>query len=199
MPLPATQEPVTIKEYLRREEAAVDRHEFHDGKILAMSVGTYRHSRINANLIRSIGNRLEGTPCFILESNMRVAITPRRRYLYPDATLLRGPPQFDPRDRKQTTITHPQVVIEVLSESTEAYDRDDKFNAYRELESMREYLLVAQDRPLVESFVRRADGTWLFSAWEGLEATAQISTPAAGLDLPLAAVYAGVPAADDAP
>jgi Uma2 family endonuclease len=189
--LPATQEPVTIEEYLRREEAAVDKHEFHDGEILAMSGGTYKHSRINANLIGEFAARLKGTPCFILESNMRVAIAPRRRYLYPDATILCGPPQFDPHDPKQTTTTNPQVVIEVLSESTEAYDRGDKFNAYRKLEPMREYLLISQDRPLIESFVRRTDGTWLFSAWEGLETTARVSTPA--IELPLATVYEGIP------
>jgi Uma2 family endonuclease len=190
MALPAIKERVTIEEYLRREEAAVDRHEYHDGEILMMSGGTYGHSRINANLIRSAGNRLEGSPCFILESNMRLVIASRRRYLYPDATIACGQPQFDPHDPKKTTIINPRVVIEVLSPSTEAYDRGDKFNAYRELESLGEYVLVSQERPLIETFVRQADGTWVFAAREGVKAISRIATP--GIELPLGEVYAGI-------
>ena len=98
MTMPLAKRRFSIEEYLRMEEKAVDRHEYHDGEIRMMSGGTYSHSIINANLIRSLGNHLEGMPCPVFESNMRLRIGMRAKYLYPDAGVVCGEPTFDPKN-----------------------------------------------------------------------------------------------------
>lgn len=190
MTLPAPRERYTRQQYLELEAAAEVKHEFHAGEILAMSGGSYEHSRITANLIREAGLRLKGTPCFVLESNMRVRLAVDDRYVYPDATIVCGQPQFDPEDKNRTTILNPKVVIEVLSGGTEAYDRGTKFTAYRDLKSLEEYVLVSQDRPLVETFVRQAEGFWLFSAAHGQQAVVPLRS--VGIEVPLSEIYAGL-------
>lgn len=190
MTLPVATQRFTPEEYLRLEAAAEMKHEYHAGEILAMSGGTYEHSRISANVIGEIGSRLEGTPCFVLESNMRVRLAREDRYVYPDASVVCGEPRFDPLDAKRTTITNPGLIVEVLSEGTEAYDRGAKFTAYRDLESFEEYVLVSQDLPQIETFARQADGTWVFSVSRGLEAVTRLRTQK--IELPLAEVYAGL-------
>ena len=190
MALPAPIKRYTPQEYLRLEETALDKHEYHAGEILAMSGGTYRQSRAAANVTGELYARLKGSPCYVLESNMRVRIAREDRYVYPDAMIVCGEAQFDPLDEQQTTILNPQVVIEVLSASTEAYDRGAKFTAYRTLHSMQEYVLVSQHRALVETFFRQGDGNWLFSAWQGRDATAALRS--VRIDLPLSDIYTGV-------
>jgi len=180
---------MSLAEYLRQEETAEVRHEFHDGEVLAMTGGTYKHARICTNLTATLHQMYRGKPCEVLDSNMRVATQATRRFVYPDATILCEPPAFHPDDPKQTTIINPRVVFEVLSESTEGYDRGEKFNHYRRIESLEEYILLAQDRPLVEGFWRQGDGTWSMAAWEGAEAVASIRC--LGENLPLTELYAG--------
>ena len=102
----------------------------------------------------------------------------------------RGPPQFDSKDIHQTTITNPRVLIEVVSPSSEDYDRVDKFYRYRTLESLEEFILVAQDQPSLQSFLRQPDGGWSFAWSTGLAGIARIRC--VGIDLPMAEVYAGV-------
>ena len=121
---------------------------------------------------------------------MRVGIVRRSIRVYPDASVVCGEPRFDPQDTRCTTITNPRAVFEVLSESTEAYDRGEKFGHYRDLASLEEYVLVAQDRPLVEVFTRQEAGHWLFTAAQGLGAAAKLR--GLGVDLPLAEVYTGI-------
>ncbi len=190
MTVPVEKHRHTIEEYLRLEEKALDRHEFHDGEILAMSGGTYRHSRINTNTLVELATRLKGKPCHPLDSNMRVRIALLPRYVYPDINVVCGPPEFDPADSKQTTILNPRVVVEVLSDSTESYDRGAKFELYREIPSLQEYVLVSQREPLVETFLRQADGTWLFKAWKGAESS--VALRSLEVSLPLAEIYSGV-------
>jgi Uma2 family endonuclease len=190
MTLPVPAQRFTPQEYLRLEAAAEVKHEFHRGEILAMSGGTYRYSRVTANLITVLGIQLRGSPCFPLEGNMRVRLATEDRYVYPDASVVCGEPKFDALDANQTTIINPKVVVEVLSESTEGYDRGPKFTAYRDLESLDEYVLVSQDRPLIETFLRQRDGTWSFAAWQGIEAVASLRS--LGVQLPLAELYTGL-------
>lgn len=190
VPAETIQRRVSVSQYLHAEESAEQRHEFHDGEVLAMSGGTYEHSLIGANLIIALGRRLTGSPCRVLESNMRVRIARANRYLYPDASIVCHEPQFDPQDVKRTTIVNPRIIVEVLSDSTEAYDRGMKFNYYRELEALEEYVLVSQARPLIETFVRQNDKTWLFTTSAGLDGRVALRT--VRLELPLAEVYAGV-------
>jgi Uma2 family endonuclease len=187
MGLPATKHRYTVEEYLRREAAAVDKHEFHEGEILAMSGGTLRHSLIAANVVGSLWSRLGNSRCFPLESNMRVRVPPTDRYVYPDATVVCGDPQFDPQDPNLTTIINPRVIFEILSESTEAYDRGAKFTRYREIESLEQFVLVSQDRPLVEAYARQPGGTWLLAPSSGIEAVAALQS--IQINLPLSEIY----------
>ncbi len=187
MSLPVEKARATIEEYLRLEEAALDRHEFHDGEILAMSGGTYRHSAVNTNLIIALGSRLAGKPCRLLDSNMRVRITGRESFVYPDFSILCGKPEFDPDDRKQTTILNPRAIVEVLSESTEKYDRSRKFRLYQLIPALEEYLLVSQDEPSVESYLRQPDGTWNIATWMGLQSSCVFRSLKS--EIPLSAIY----------
>jgi len=194
MGLPQTQLPplhrVTVEDYLRLEDDATQRHEYRDGEVLAMAGGTLRHSRITTNAIRAVGDRIEGGPCAVYDSNLRVRIPRKTLYTYPDAFVLCGEPQYDPLDTKFCTVLNPRVVIEVLSESTEAYDRGEKFQRYREIESLEEYVLVSQSSATVETFLRQPHGGWLLTAAIGLESTAVLRS--IRVDIPLAKVYAGV-------
>lgn len=181
----------TVGEYLRLEASSVERHEFHDGEVLAMSGGTYEHSRICANVIGELRARLKGSTCHPLESNMRVSIRSLIRYVYPDSSIVCGQPQFDPDDPNRTTILNPRVIIEVLSPSTEAYDRGEKYLAYQMIPSLAAYVLVSTARPLVEVFTRQGDGGWSLTInAAGVNASASIA--AIGVDLPVAEVYDGI-------
>jgi Uma2 family endonuclease len=180
----------TIAEYLEMEEKAVDRHEFHDGEILARSGGTYAHSRISTNLTIMIGVLLDGHPCHPLGSDMRDRIPGQRNYVYPDISVICGEPQFDPEDPKKTTVVNPRVVIEVLSESTESYDRGAKFELYRQIPSLDEYVLVSQLQPQVETYFRQPQGGWLFNARNGLDAS--VTLQSISITLPLRKIYAGI-------
>lgn len=180
----------TVAEYLRLEQDSVGRHEYHDGLIVAMAGGTAEHSLIAANLIRELGNRLKGKICRVYDSNLRIGIPRSGRYLYPDASVVCGPVAFDPADPTRQTVTNPRVLIEVLSPTTEADDRGAKFRQYLRIDSLEEYVLVSQAAPVIETYARQPDGSWLFRAVEGVDATARIRTLDA--DLPLAEIFAGV-------
>ena len=182
---------MTVEEYLRFEAAAADvRHEFRDGVAVAMSGGTYTHSQIIVNVGGELRSRLKGKGCTTLESNMRVRIPRKAKYYYPDLPVVCGSPEFDPAGPAETTLLNPRLIVEVLSDSTEAFDRGAKFTDYREIESLREYVLVSQHAPLVEVYLRQDDGTWRFQPSAGLAATARLQS--IGIELPLAEVYAGV-------
>ncbi len=180
----------TVAEYLAMEAASDERHEFRDGEILDMAGAVTTHVRIERNLNRRLDEALEGSGCEVLGSNQRVR-SDRIRYCYPDLTVACAPLIYDPPDG-EVVLTNPRVVIEILSPSTESADRGEKFTRYRNLESLQEYLLVAQDRPQVESFHRQADGTWAIGRIAaGLDAAVPFrSLP--GVELSLAQVYAGV-------
>jgi Uma2 family endonuclease len=180
----------TVEEYFRLEFDATEKHDYRAGEILAMSGGSASHSLIIANTIAALGNRLRGGPCRVYDSNLRIAVARDVRYSYPDASVICGQPEFDPKDRNQTTATNPRLIVEVLSPSTEAADRGEKFERYLKLASLEEYVLVLQDHPRAESFFRRPDGTWLFTYAEGLEAL--VTLRSLKIDVPLADVYAGV-------
>ena len=189
MPEPAVVTPreMTLAEYLAFEETALERHEFHDGEVLAMSGGTFDHARIGMNLNIMLGNRLRGTGCQNLGSDMKVATVETNRFVYPDATIVCGPPIFHEGDPKHTTIINPRVICEVLSPSTEGYDRGDKFNHYRRIDTVDEVLLISQSHRAVQGFLRQGDGTWSLAAWEGTDATARVRC--LGIDLPLVELY----------
>ena len=150
---------MTPAEYLAFERASEQKHEYADGEIFAMSGGTFEHSATATNLGRLLGNALEGRGCIALNSDMRVHIPATGRYVYPDGSVLCGAPEFT--DEQRDTLLNPAVVIEVLSDSSEAYDRGEKFAQYRTVRSLREYVLASRKAPRIEVFTRHEGGGWM--------------------------------------
>ncbi len=185
MGLPQQKIQMSPRDYLRCERTAEFKSEFFDGEVFAMSGGSPRHSLLKANVIRELGNGLKGHPCTAYDSDLRVKVEATGLYTYPDASVICGPLEFD--DDVRDTVLSPTLLVEVLSPSTEAYDRGKKFNHYRRIESLREYLLVSQDEAKIERFQRNADGTWTLTEASGLEASLHL--PSLGIDLSLREVY----------
>jgi len=180
---------VTEREYLDVERKAEIRSEYIGGRIYAMSGASERHNLIAGNLYTSIRSQIRDRDCRAYISDMRVKVAPTGMYTYPDIVALCGERQFE--DAHVDTLLNPAVVIEVLSESTEAYDRGEKFAHYRRLETLREYVLVAQNKVRVEHY-RREGEQWILS---------EISDPDSILHLPsidcqvsLASIYEKVEA-----
>lgn len=190
MGMPVTKTRHSVSEYLRMERDSLEKHEFDDGEILAMAGATPKHVRIASNLIGELHSRLKSKPCQPYGSDLRIAMMPGRRHAYPDISIICGPLDFDPADERRETATNARAIVEVLSPSTERYDRTRKFDAYRRMETFQEYVLVAQDIPRIETFFRQADGTWAFDAFSGIEAVTKLRS--IEVNLPLAEVYAGV-------
>ena len=150
---------ISEQDYLELERASPIRHEYADGEIFAMSGGTIEHSSVAANILRELGNALQGRGCRALTSDMRINIPATGRYVYPDGSIVCARPQFV--DAHRDTLVNPRVIIEVLSDSTEAYDRGDKFAQYRSVASIEEYVLASQKEPRIEVFTRHPDGSWM--------------------------------------
>lgn len=180
-------ERVTPEEYLARERRAEFKSEYRDGEIVAMSGASLAHIRINANLMRHLGNQLDGTPCEALGQDLKIRAT-TRRYSYPDVTIVCGEPDF--LDENQDVATNPTVIFEILSNSTEAYDRGEKFTAYQQRKTLREYVLVAQDRFSVEHYTRQENGMWLYESLDRPDARLILS--AVGCEVALGDIYSRV-------
>ena len=187
---------MTEAEYLAFERASDIRHEYLDGHVYAMTGASRAHNLISTYTAASLINQLRGRPCEVYASDMRVRVSATGLYTYPDVTVVYGNPQF--ADSALDTLLNPVLVIEVLSPSTESYDRGKKFQHYRQLESLREYVLISQDSPRVERFLRQDDGTWLLTDAAGLDASLELASVAC--TLALAEVYEKVTfEAEDAP
>ncbi|HVR07312.1 MAG TPA: Uma2 family endonuclease [Thermoanaerobaculia bacterium] len=183
-----TRSHLTAEEYLALERVALEKSEYLDGQMVAMPGGTYRHSLISVNLIQAIGRHLQ-RPYKVLNSDMRVLVPATGLYTYPDVVVIRGEPTLS--DQHRDNLTNPAVIIEVLSPSTESYDRGRKFRHYQTLDSLREYLLISQDRPKVEHFLREDDR----ERWRPTVVTdlaASITLPSIGCQLELSEIYDGV-------
>jgi Uma2 family endonuclease len=150
----------TGPEYLAFERSQNEKHEFIDGQIILQAGGSRRHAQIGVNIISSLHAQLRTKHCSVYGSDMRVAIPEARRYTYPDISAACEAPRFT--DDHEDTLLNPVLIIEILSPSTERYDRGKKFQAYQMINTFSEYLLVAQDDILVEHFVRRSDSLWSF-------------------------------------
>jgi Uma2 family endonuclease len=187
----------TVEEYLDLEGASPqDKFEYRNGRIinmreaLAMAGGTDEHCLITANVIRALGNRLEGGPCRVYSNDLRVLIPRRTLFTYPDATVVCGQSQYENHPRAGKTLSNPRLIVEVLSPSTELYDRGDKFSLYREIRSLVEYVLVSQSRPRIETYFRHEEGGWTFGPYEGLPAAAKLLS--LNVELPLKEVFSGI-------
>ncbi|OQY58172.1 MAG: hypothetical protein B6245_13195, partial [Desulfobacteraceae bacterium 4572_88] len=152
---------LTEKEYLEIERQAEYKSEYFEGQMFAMSGASEAHNLIVANLIFTLILQLKNTPCRIYPSDMRVKVRENGLYTYPDVIVVCDEAKFD--DEHQDTLTNPLLIIEVLSKSTEAYDRGSKFAMYRKLGSLAEYLLVDPSRPQAEQYVRQEENRWLLS------------------------------------
>lgn len=150
----------TFDDYLRLEQDSAVRHEFASGQVWAMAGGTPEHAGITANVARLLGNALEGRPCRVFSPDLRVRVKATGLSSYADVTVICGKVELDPEDPKRQTVLNPGVLVEVLSPSTEEYDRGEKLQNYRQIPALAEVMLVAHDRHEVEIFRRESDGTW---------------------------------------
>ena len=141
---------VTVEEYLKQEASSQDRHEYFNGEVFLIAGGSPAHADLASNLIQAIGPALRNSGCRVRGSDMGIR-TPEGLYTYPDVVVSCKPERFE-----GNLLLNPVLIIEVLSESTEAYDRGAKFERYRSIDSFREYLLVAQDRMYVEHYIRQS-------------------------------------------
>jgi Uma2 family endonuclease len=177
--------PLTEEEYLKIERAAEFKSEYYNGQMYAMSGGSYPHGKIIPNLGAELRQALRGKGCSVTTSDVRVRVSPRGFYTYPDIAVVCGAPKF--ADDQADTLLNPTLLVEVLSPSTEAHDRGFKFAQYRRLESLQEYGLVSQTEPRVEIFRRQASGDWLLSEAAGLEASCRFDS--VGCQVALAEIY----------
>lgn len=187
---------ISEQEYLCREREAKTKSEFFQGEVFAMVGGSANHSLIAANFVREVGNTLKDKPCAVFNSDLRVKVKFTGLYTYPDATIICGELEFD--DEKRDTVTNPSVIVEVLSDSTEKYDRGRKADHYRQIVSLKELVLIAQDRPQVERFTRQPSGDWLFHEEKVL--TAFFELPSIGIAFEISELYRNVkfpPASDE--
>ncbi len=159
----------TKEEYLDMEVLAEYKSEYYDGEIFAMSGGSPKHSTICFNLIGELAKAIGDRDCTGFESNMKLEIAAANAYVYPDAMVVCG--NIEPSENTKDALTNPVLVIEVLSPSTESFDRGKKFEYYRSIGSLKEYVLVSQDRPIVEVFFKQDKNTWQYSVARGLENT----------------------------
>jgi len=179
---------LTTAEYFAFEEASPVKHEFHDGELFAMAGANREHNVIGRNLAGHMFAAMQSGPCQLFLSDQRLEIGLRGTYVYPDMLIVCEKPEYAAANRN--TLTNPKVVIEILSDSTERYDRTTKFRFYKAIPSVQEYVLVSQGEPLIESYVRRDDGTWTLKDFVGLDATLELQTVAASVSM--AAIYADV-------
>ena len=187
---------MTVAEYLARERDALEKSEYLDGEVWplhppnerGMAGASRPHNEIADNLVLAFGSRLQGSGCRTYSRDQRVRCGPAGLYTYPDMVIACADRQFV-RDELDTLL-NPVVIVEILSDGTERYDRRLKFRQYERIVSFREYVLVAQDEPLVERYVRQPDGSWNRTVFEGLGIDLELAT--VPVRVPMAAVYADV-------
>ena len=179
---------LTAREYLAIESRAELRSEFFNCEMFAMAGASPRHNFIRENLSVELGMRLKGGPCRALSADQRVLVDRTGLYTYPDLLIVCGPLELDPENSH--TITNPTAIVEVLSPSTEKYDRGAKFRNYQQIPSLKEYVLVAQDEAVIDRYVRLPDGSWGLISFVGLEATLAFTT--VPVQIPLVDIYAGI-------
>lgn len=176
------------REYLVIERDSEMRHEYLAGQIFAMGGASRNHNLITLNIGSQLHAHFRGKTCETYVNDMRVKVDSSGLFTYPDIVIICNKPQFE--DDEVDTLLNPQVLIEVLSQSTESYDRGKKFEHYRQLPSLEEYLLVSQDEPHIEHFVKQSEDHWLLSEATGLDAS--ICLPTIDYRLQLAEVYAKI-------
>lgn len=176
---------LTPEDYLALERSADFKSEYFDGEIFAMTGASEPHNLIVINTIRELSAQLKKQPCKVYANDMRVKVDPTGLYTYPDVVVVCGKAQLE--DAHLDTLLNPTLIVEVLSDSTEAYDRGRKFEHYRKLESLAEYVLIAQHQPHVESYRRQPDHHWLLTECSGLDGALRLES--IDCELALAEIY----------
>jgi Uma2 family endonuclease len=177
----------TPEEYYRLERDASYKSDYYDGEIFAMAGGTSRHSVIAVNIAGELRQQLKGKPCAPYESNQRLMVKATGLRVYPDVSVYCGPLEYDERDPGSETATNPTLLFEILSRTTEAYDRGFKAENYRRIATLRGYVLVSQQSPHVEIYERQNDDSWIFREEKELGAAIQLS--AIGVSLAMREIY----------
>lgn len=173
---------VSPEEYLRLERKAEYKSEYLNGEIFAMSGASRAHNLITTNISREISQQLKGKPCETYSGDMRVKVPAIGFYTYPDVVVVCGEPQFE--DSEVDTLVNPTILVEVLSQSTERYDRMGKTFYYRTLDSLAEHLLVAQHKVRIEQFVKQPNGEWLLIEYTSPEQLLKLPSIDCSLELP---------------
>lgn len=186
---------LTPTEYLAIERQAEFKSEYYRGEMFAMAGASEEHCLAKDNLAGEVGNQLKSRRWRVVTSDMRVKVDPTGLYTYPDVVIYCDRPEFE--DDVFDTLLNPRAIVEVLSKSTEAYDRGPKFRHYRQIPSLQEYVLVWQDEPVVERHVRQPDGSWLLTEFAGLDRVLEFTSVPARV--PLAEIYRDVAFPDVAP
>ena len=188
----AAQTYLTPEEYIALERKALPdseivRSEYLNGEIIAMSGASFAHNLITYNISGELRTRLRGSGCLAFANEMRVSIPSANSYFYPDVSVVCEEPRFE--DNVFDTLLNPIVVVEVLSPSTEAYDRGDKFAHYRQLESLQEYILVSQDKVRIDHYVRHT-AQWILTDFQELDQHLPLTS--IQCELPLQEIYESV-------
>lgn len=176
---------VTVADYFSMDRASSEKHEFAFGEIYAMGGASARHVEIVGNIAGELGNRLRQRPHRVYSTDLRLCVDADHRYTYPDVVVVCSQPQF--LDDRHDTLLNPDLIVEVLSESTRNYDRGDKFQQYRGIPSFREYLLVDQAKAHVERYSKQQDGTW--SLWETDSLDHLVHLESIAVTLPVSEIY----------
>jgi Uma2 family endonuclease len=186
---PETKRRYTLEEYLALERESDARHEFWDGEIFAMGGGTLGHERVMGNVFDLFRVQLRGSHCSVFGSNMQIKVPSAPPYRYADGSVVSGKVEVE-RFNGNDLLLNPVLIYEVLSPSTEAYDRGDKFTCYKSIASLKEYLLIAQHRPHITHFVNKDDGSWSYSETNDPDASVQL--PSVRITLNFIDVYQDV-------
>lgn len=176
---------ITPEEYLAIERRAEHKSEYVDGLMYALAGSSERHNLITGNIIAELNLQLRKSPCKVYPSDLKIRIPNSKKFFYPDVSVICGETEFV--DDERDVILNPAFIVEVLYESTAAFDRGKKFQSYQQIPSLQEYLLVAQDEYVVEQFLRQESGRWLYTKAGGLEAS--ISLPTINCQLALQNIY----------
>ena len=177
---------ISPEEYLAQERLATYKSEYFEGEVIAMAGASTNHNRISYNVVGFLWNALRNTDFVAFHSDMKVRNTVTDSFLYPDVVMF-NETEAEFFDEERDILLNPRAIIEILSPSTAEYDRSNKFEAYKQLESLQEYILVAQDRVHVEIYRSTSSTTWLYSEFFTLATSAPIAT--LGVAMPLASIY----------
>lgn len=175
----------TIEEYLELEDAATEKHEYYQGEIFAMSGAKIQHNIVSKNILVALDKKLDGKPCQPFNSEMRIHIEKNTLFTYPDISVICDDPQT--RNNDDMNVLNPTVIFEVLSPSTKNYDRRDKFKLYRDIDTLKEYVLVDPVKISIEAYHINSDGYWELREYKDINDS--LSLDSIQVSLPLVEIY----------